>query len=473
VSLEPQFFVEGSHRAPRRASRLWVVSILLVAGAASAAQAPQGPSASHAREPGAPPRFSVRTSSVVLDVVVRDRMGLLVGGLTAADFEVREDGTRQSLESFRVVAPLIPAASPVFPGLGAESPTAGPLAEAAPVLALVFDRMSATGRDLARRSASAYLASAPGGATFIGVFAIDLALHTVQPYTRDQTLIAPAVERAASYGHTTLASASTRTRVRDQIDAMAKAEGRLASSAQASAGGVGTSATASLAGQTALAKARAEMEVRLQRNLESLERTQQGYATLHGLEAVVATLAGAPGRKTVLLFSEGLALPANVEPQFRALVANANEANVSFYGMDAGGLRIASPTAETGLELRQAGERRLRQMQGAGDLAMEGSMMKQLERSEDLLRLDPRSGLGQLADETGGFLIRDSNDAAAALRRIEEDMRFHYVLSYSPTNDRFDGHFRRIAVRVRHRGVIVQTRKGYVASPGSTWRSGS
>ena len=96
---------------------------------------------------------------------------------------------------------------------------------------------------------------------------------------------------------------------------------------------------------------------------------------------------------------------------------------------------------------------------------MVGAMTRGLERTEDLLRLNPESGLGQLADETGGFLVRDTNDATPGFRRIQEDMRFHYLVSYSPTNTAFDGRYRTIAVKVGRPGVTVQTRKGYYAVP--------
>ena len=43
-------------------------------------------------------------------------------------------------------------------------------------------------------------------------------------------------------------------------------------------------------------------------------------------------------------------------------------------------------------------------------------MTRGLERNEDYLRLNPESGLGQLADETGGFLVRDTNDATPGFR---------------------------------------------------------
>ena len=82
----------------------------------------------------------------------------------------------------------------------------------------------------------------------------------------------------------------------------------------------------------------------------------------------------------------------------------------------------------------------LRQEENAGRaVPTREAMNRGMERNEDMLRLNPESGLGQLATETGGFLVRDTNDARAGFGRIAEDMRFHYVLSYAPTNDKMDG----------------------------------
>ena len=86
-----------------------------------------------------------------------------------------------------------------------------------------------------------------------------------------------------------------------------------------------------------------------------------------------------------------------------------------------------------------------------------------MERAEDLLRLDPQGGLARLAEDTGGFLIRDTNDLSSAFRRIDEDNRFHYVLTYSPSNPDFDGKFRTIQVKVHRDGAQVFSRKGYIA----------
>jgi len=79
------------------------------------------------------------------------------------------------------------------------------------------------------------------------------------------------------------------------------------------------------------------------------------------------------------------------------------------------------------------------------------------------LRLDPRSGLGQLADQTGGFLIHDTNDLKAGLQRIDDNMRAYYVLTYIPKNDDYNGQFRQIAVKLNRPNLDAQTRKGYYA----------
>ena len=166
----------------------------------------------------------------------------------------------------------------------------------------------------------------------------------------------------------------------------------------------------------------------MMRTFDALERDQQGYASTNGLLSVVNGLKSLPGRKTVVFFSEGLAIPTNVQAQFRSVIHNANRANVSVYAMDAAGLRAEQHgrgDARRRCSRRASGG--AKQLESAGDSAS-GAMTRDLERNEDLLRLDPESGLGQLANETGGFLIRDTNDADAGFRRIEEDMRFHYLL---------------------------------------------
>jgi hypothetical protein len=204
------------------------------------------------------------------------------------------------------------------------------------------------------------------------------------------------------------------------------------------------------------------MNERMLATFEALERDQQGYATINALLAVLNSMRNLPGRKTVIFFSEGLSLPPAVKTKFDSVTSAANRARVSIYPIDAAGLRVESANAETTREINALAERRMNQVHRGRDDGS-GPLMKSLERNEDLLRLSPHSGLSQLADQTGGFLIRETNDLSAGLRRIDEDMRVHYLLTYLPKKQELDGRFRQITVKLNRPNLDAQTRKGYYA----------
>ena len=76
------------------------------------------------------------------------------------------------------------------------------------------------------------------------------------------------------------------------------------------------------------------------------------------------------------------------------------------------------------------------------------------------------SAAKRLSDETGGRLIDVGNNGqklAAAFQQIEDELRTQYVASYTPSNTRLDGSFRRIAVQCQGNGLKVQVRRGYYA----------
>ena len=324
------------------------------------------------------------------------------------------------------------------------------------MIAFVFDRMSVNARDMAYKAAMTYVTKGHVEGDVAGIFVIDVALHTIQPFTTNLDLVKTGFNRALQQSNTSYASADDRSDVRDTVEDLTRQQNMVDS-----AGGAGTDAAT--VGGASVTAAFEQMHIEMARTFETLERDAQGYASTNGLLAVVNGLKPVPGRKTLIFFSEGLVIPANVQAQFKAVIASANRANVSVYCMDAGGLRVDSQLKETREEIELASARRLRQLGSGKDDAADGDMMRQLERNETLLHLNPQSGIGQLAEQTGGFLIHDTNDASGAFKRLEEDMRFYYLLSYSPTNDAFDGSYRSISVKVKRPGAQVQGRKGYYA----------
>lgn len=76
------------------------------------------------------------------------------------------------------------------------------------------------------------------------------------------------------------------------------------------------------------------------------------------------------------------------------------------------------------------------------------------------------SAMKKMAEETGGRLIDVGNNGRkleAAFQQIEDELRTQYVASYTPSNTKLDGSFRRLSVECRGDGMKVQARKGYFA----------
>src|SRR6185295_6135353 len=92
-----------------------------------------------------------------------------------------------------------------------------------------------------------------------------------------------------------------------------------------------------------------------------------------------------------------------------------------------------------------------------------GALSQTLEYNEDVLQQDPRNGLSALAKDTGGVAFDNTNNLRQGFNRIESDLRNYYLIGYSPTNEKFDGRFRTIDVKVSRPGVTVAARRGYFA----------
>jgi VWFA-related protein len=241
-----------------------------------------------------------------------------------------------------------------------------------------------------------------------------------------------------------------------------------------SEGAVSSTATGTMAQQGAEQGVR-EMELRMiqtelnmLRSYNSFERSVTGYDTSAALLTVVRSLAEYPGRKTIVFFSEGLPVSPSLVARLDYVIDVANRANVTAYVVDAKGLRTHSGLENARKEIDAFAEERRSQV-SSGTNHTEEPLAMAFERVEDTLKLDSRTGLAKLAEETGGFLVEHSNDLTSAYRRIDEDNQFHYLLTYSPKNAEFDGKFRAIRVKVRRPGTQVFARKGYRAfrAPGT------
>jgi VWFA-related protein len=74
--------------------------------------------------------------------------------------------------------------------------------------------------------------------------------------------------------------------------------------------------------------------------------------------------------------------------------------------------------------------------------------------------------LQRLCEDTGGsaFFTGDVLELERAFTRISKELRSSYILTYTPSNNKYDGSRRKIEVKLANRsGLKVKTREGYTA----------
>jgi VWFA-related protein len=435
----------------------------------------------HSQAPGA--GFTTSTTAVVVDVVVRDAKGAPIVDLKPGDFELLENDVQQRIASVELIAPgraqdasraagnNTPTGTPAVSIDGADTTTSRAATQST-VLALVFHRLSAEGRTLAHRAATAYLKTGAQPGDYAGVFVIDTRLETLQAFTTDVTKLAAAIERAA------LTQAADTTRHQPMSTLFGDSSPDVSPTASAESigrplrepGFVPRMQAPSAGPRNPRADSQGIVQrlgEHMERAYEEMMRDRNGNAESAALTALATAMGSLPGRKSIVLFSEGIAVPDTIATKFRAVVDTANRGNVTIYAVDAKGLRLHSEQAATA--------RGLAELRGVGDDDQRPEMVTErdrrsartsdLERGAFLLNKDPAASLGTLAKDTGGFLVNNTNDLASAFTRIDADRRFHYLLTYTPLDTSMNGAFRRIAVKVKRRGASVRARSGYIALP--------
>jgi len=197
-----------------------------------------------------------------------------------------------------------------------------------------------------------------------------------------------------------------------------------------------------------------EDAARIARTRARTIRTEASHyvrTTLQTLDEVMRGLGELPGRKVIVLVSDGFLLGIGTDNSqtfdIRRITDAGTRAGVVIYALDTRGL-VATPPVGNAVE------------RGVPSLTAPGVREAMAREAEGAVR----DGMSGLAGGTGGFLVDSTNDLGAGLDRILKDTETYYLLAYQPTNTRRDGRFRRIEVRVPgRRGLEVRTRRGYFA----------
>lgn len=188
--------------------------------------------------------------------------------------------------------------------------------------------------------------------------------------------------------------------------------------------------------------------------------------SLEGLTEMVDSLAGLPGRKMLLHVSDGLpmvpgqslyqavqqkfadlsamgeAITRDESRNFMRLISRANSNRISFYTIDAGGLRT---TSGFGAENRAA---------NTSHVISSAVNSVHTKNMRDTLLL--------MANRTGGQAVYNTNDVSAGLERFARDFDNYYSLGYRASSETL-GRYHKIEVRLKEKrkGWRLRHREGY------------
>ncbi|MEM7480062.1 MAG: VWA domain-containing protein [Acidobacteriota bacterium] len=380
----------------------------------------------------------VNVNVVNVEVYVTDKKGNRINGLTRDDFEVFEDGKQVQISNFyaveggRPVAGDIPEIVP--PSEAPEAiqapPTEGPQLPPDQQLSLIIYidnfNIRPPNRNRALRDIRTFLLQNVQPGDQVMLVSYERSIKIRRPFTTDPQVVASALtelERLTGYAD---------QRDYDRRDTLDRIEDARSPS-------------------EALTWARSYAE----------QRQNDMRFTINALKEMVSSLAGLPGRKAILYVSDGIPMVAgqdlfhavdglhgsqsgaiteafgyDTSSKFRELAAQANASRITFYTLDAAGLRVSNA------------------------ISAENSRSEPLG-IESINTSNLQSPLRYVAETTGGFAIINRNRFDGMLERVAMDFTTFYSLGYRAPETR-RGRYHRIEVKLKDKkGRVVRHREGY------------
>jgi VWFA-related protein len=175
------------------------------------------------------------------------------------------------------------------------------------------------------------------------------------------------------------------------------------------------------------------------------QSTQRRRITMRTMTRALRALSGIRGRKAMILVSQGFVY----QPGFNAmreLVEESMRVNVPVHFIDTRGL-VALPEAMTAAYATV-------NVDVQDTVAVLADISREAEGSE------------AVALDTGGIVIKNTNDLGAGINRVSAESQAFYLLGYYSSNRERDGKFREIEVKLngqKGKGLKVRARRGYFA----------
>jgi VWFA-related protein len=396
----------------------------------------------------------ITTNLVQVDAVVTDRDGKQVTDLRPEDFEILENGRARQISNFSYIT-IGPTAIPATTAAARASakpsrdrsvppvpPTRLRASQVQRTIALVVDdlTMSAESVSYTRKALKKYVDEQVQPGDLVAIIRAGAGVGTLQQFTNDRQRLYAAIERVRwipTGGGLLGAFAPI-----NPLDRLAGDTTRQQSTMQESAD---------------------SQRVAL-KELNDYRQERFTVGTLGALSFVVSGLRELPGRKAVVLFSDGFSLQdshgesTQILTILQRLVDLANRASVVFYTIDSRG---PQPTGLTAADNTNGSI-------GSPLPYLRPDQIGQVLSSRSAQLLSGQDGLRSLARGTGGLTLINSNDLNHGIRRALNDMSGYYLIGYRPDEGTFDPatgrlRFNRLTVRLKNRPkLLVRSRTGFI-----------
>jgi VWFA-related protein len=396
--------------------------------------------------------ITLKAQLVTMDVLVKNKRGKYITDLKAEDFTLFENDIQQKIEFFEPPLAGGNVANQPDTSAGKSVPSTGkPLN----IISLVLDGQTTGLANMkqVREGTLKYIREHIADTDTVAVFGIANDLQLIQTFTRDKTKLITAVENA--YTVTATNKNSERNEMTEQI-------ARLREEINGSPGAnLSQSPAATIQGSAA---ARAMIAARVLEQfikLRSQLSLQQARPILATLAAICEAQRAIPGKKTLVLFSQGFITSSILDWQVQSTIDIANRANVAIYIIDSSGLSTNNPQSGSYIPssplggIAATGSPESRSKAVGGESLFDHVRYEGASREQDILY--------RISGDTGGEFLKGNNDIGRGLERIDEDIRARYTLAYYSTDSNLDGNFRKLKIEVRKPDASVMARSGYYA----------
>lgn len=196
---------------------------------------------------------------------------------------------------------------------------------------------------------------------------------------------------------------------------------------------------------------------------EAERRSNLAVGALGAVNYVIRSMSDLPGRKSLMLFSEGFELLNYLDKSDRTgvpkttktaaalklLAAAANRASVVIYTFDPRGLVPLGIEAVDEVDVEG---------RGGGSDRFSGRTIR-----ENIIR-DTKDSLKLLAAETGGLAYVDLNKMEIGVKKALDDQNGYYLLGYQPDEETFDvkkSKFNKLEIRLKQPDLKIRYRSGF------------